>query len=83
MTHCVAWISAVIFFRFVQCICFSIHCGMTSLLLQGQVFGRELKPGEFDRLDPAEQEAKSDELMDVIKRRLRERRRRQLKGGQN
>ena len=56
---------------------------MTSLLLQGQVFGRELKPGEFDRLDPAEQEAKSDELMDVIKRRLRERRRRQLKGGQN
>lgn len=45
------------------------------------MFGRALKPGEFNELSDEDQESKSDEIMEVIKGRLEERRRQELKKG--
>ena len=45
------------------------------------MFGRQLGPGEFGQLSPAEQAQKSDELMEVIRRRLERRREQDLEAG--
>ena len=45
------------------------------------MFGRELRPGEFDRLDPEEQDIKADEIMAAIKRRIEERRKAEIRAG--
>lgn len=44
-----------------------------------QVFGRYLNPGEFDRLDETEQNQRSDEMMDIIRKRLEDRREDELR----
>ena len=54
------------------------HCVIICLRLQFQVFGRELRPGEFEQLSDAEQEQRSDQLMDVIKQQIQRRRREEM-----
>jgi len=49
--------------------------------LQAEVFGKQLKPGEFEKLAADVQAEKSDEMMDVIRRRLEDRREENLKKG--
>ena len=48
------------------------------MVLQVEVFGRSLRPGEFDQLTQEEKLDSSDRLMDVITRKMQERRQREL-----
>jgi metal-responsive CopG/Arc/MetJ family transcriptional regulator len=45
------------------------------------VFGHHLKPGEFEQMTSHDQKRTSDLIMDVIRRKLQERRERELKTG--
>lgn len=48
---------------------------------QVEVFGRPLNQGEIDRLPQAKQEEACDRIMEIIQRRLQERRQQQLNSG--
>ena len=50
--------------------------------MQRQVFGHELRAGEFDDLSDEEKMQKADEMMDIITDRLKERRQKELDQGQ-
>ena len=50
-------------------------------LLQVKLFGRKFEPGEFDRMSAAEQQNKSDQMMNLIQKWREERRAEELRQG--